>query len=227
MMSNPIENPKKSFFDISQYSPRTRKIIFGVVAGSLVAVVFAAMFIISPLSDKEEPTTKTTTPATQAPVNPDATPAPTADPLTAEEESQQQQQAIIENSAKNLDQDAEIIDIEADIPNVDTLTQLATNGVLSYCVIAAGETTEERQIKMEPYFHSDNSTYMNPAEFYYERVCSIEATTDPEISVNGDVLIYFGVAWSAVLSAEDEAAEAGYSQYAVTVDENGIISIDD
>jgi hypothetical protein len=228
-MSNDIEEPKKSFLDLSQYSDRTRKIVFGAIAVLLLAVVAFAIFVISPMAEEDEktPSPAVTEEVTQAPVNPDVTATPTppaTNPETPEEEAERAQENVIDN---NPPQDEIVEDYETEIPNADRLADLAKNGILAYCEIAPGETTEQRKAKMAPFFHSDNSTFRNPTEAYYERKCGIEAVEGPVLSSTGQTTVYVGVAWTAVLSATDTSAQAGYIQYTVIVDENGIVSFHD
>lgn len=235
-MSN-IDGPeKRNFFDLSQYSSRTRKIIFGVIVGLLIAVVAVSMFIISPLvsENRAEPSDEPNPTATQGPVSPDgATPTPssppTANPDSAEEEAGQYQQDVIDqsNAVAEEQQDEVVEDFHPNLDNAEQLEATAVNGVLAYCQINAGESTADRQARMEPYFHAENSVFRSPAEFYYQRECSVEANTDAETDDAGAVNIYVGVAWSALLSEDTTSADTGYTQYHVIVDSNGIVSLYD
>lgn len=228
----------KNIFDISQYSDRGRKILFACLAGFLILVVGLAMFVISPLTTKNqniadgEKTSGTT--ATQAPVVPDSTETPsftpTANPDSAEQQRAEAQEQIAKKSeeyAKAHQDEHADDDDDPDIPDADVLKDKATKGVLAYCVINPGETTEDRKAKMAPYFHSDNSDYMNPAELYYQRNCDIEAVDGPAYNDKKEAVVTIGVAWSGVFSSSDKAADAGYTQYSVVVDKDGIVSIDD
>jgi len=223
------EETRTSFLDMSRYSERTRKIIFGAVAAFLVIVVGLAIFVISPNAEKEQNTPEPTVPpASQAPINPDPTPtAPAENPTSEEDEFNQNQEDIIKNEPTPPPAGEEDVDVTPDIADAAALLTIAKEGVLSYCNIGPGETTEERKAKMLPYFHEDTTEYRNPEEFYYERKCSIEGEADIEINEAGQAYTYIGVAWSAVLSADDKAAQNGYTQYTVVLDQNGIISLDD
>jgi len=229
----------KNFFDISQYSDRGRKILFASLAGFLILVVGLAMFVISPLAAKNQNIAdggnkSSGTSATQAPVVPDDTETPlvtpTANPDSADQQRAEEQSEIAKRSeeyAKAHQDEHADDDDDPDIPNADVLKDTATKGVLAYCVINPGETTDQRKTKMAPYFHSDNSDYMNPAELYYQRNCDIEAVDGPAYNSQKQAVVTIGVAWSGVFSASDKAADAGYTQYSVVVDKDGIVSIDD
>jgi hypothetical protein len=229
VMDEEEEETRTSIFDITSYSERTRKIVFGVIAAFLIAVIALAIFVISPNAEKEQRPEPTVPPATQAPINPDPTPtaAPAENPTSEEDEFNQNQENIIENETPAPPLGEGDQDVTPDIANADALLNIAKEGVLSLCNIGPGETTEQRKAKMLPYFHEDTTEYRNPEEFYYERKCSIEGAADIDLNEAGQPYTLIGVAWSAVLSADDKAAQNGYTQYTVVLDENGIISLDD
>jgi hypothetical protein len=235
-MSNDNQDYKKSFFDLSQYSDRTRKIVFGAICAVLVGVVVVAMFIISPSVDPDEPTATDDTTATQAPVANETTEpstsepvAPDVEPTDEEQEYNEQQKQIIEESNKRAEEqaDSEVYDNEDSVANAAAIKDKVQNGILAFCNIAPGETTEQRKAKMQPYFSPDSGLYSNPTEFYYQRECSVEAMDEPQLAENGNISVIVGVAWSGVLAESDAAAEADFTQYTVLLDENGIISLND
>lgn len=237
------EDQRSSFFDITQYSEKTRKIIFGVVVGLLLAVVAAAMFIISPQNDRaiaeEEIPTNT---ATQAPVNnetADGTPnGPTSPteassyngsfPTDEKDEAAIAQQKIIE---KGLEEQKtlngkDVTDFHEEIPNAAALQSIATKGMLEYCLDNPKETKEQKQERMKPYFHADNSDYRSPQSIFYLKTCSLGDATEASHDENENIVVHVGVAWSGQYE-ENGKADTGYVQYRVVVDNNGIVSFDD
>lgn len=234
------ENETQNPLDISKYSDTTRRIIFSVLAVILVAVVAVAMFIISPQNDKtiaesQNPSNK----ATAAPVDTEISPSPSVSaspesyngnfPKDENEEQAIAQKKIIEKGLE--DQKAlagkEITDEHAVIPDADKLHSLATKGMQEYCTDIPGETKEQKQSRMKPYFHSDNPDYRSPQSLFYLTNCSIgdstEATHD-ETETN--VIVYVGMAWAGQYE-KDGKATTGYTQYRVVVDKDGIVSFDD
>lgn len=230
------ENERTSFFDISQYSEKTRKVIFGVMVGLLLAVVMVAMFVISPQTEKQsaEPSQPTVTAkATQAAVDDVVIePAqPTYEGSFPKDESEAaalEQQKIIEEGleeqAKMLAEEAE--DFHEDVPDSEALKTIATKGILEYCTDIAGETKEQKQERMKPYFHADNSSYQSPKTLFVVQKCSLGDATEPAYDEEKNIVVYVGVAWAGKID-EKGSADTGYSQYRVIVDKSGIVSSHD
>lgn len=229
-MSTDNENEKESGgLDISRYSEKTRKVIFYSVVGFLLVVTAVSIFIISPLlsssNNDGDPAPAPT--SSDIGVNPDtpAGPEPSANPTSAEDEMNQAQQDII-NQDKDIQPDGKThTDEDSAVPNSDHYVDVARNGVLAYCVISPGETTDQRKQKMAQWFNPDNTTYKNPAEFYYQRTCEIGATSEASKNSSGQIVVYVGTAWSAVLSDSNADATTGYTQYTVILDDSGILSL--
>lgn len=216
----PDSNKKTSFWDINQYSERTRKIVFWVIAGFLLGVTGFAIFIVSPLL------------TTSGVPEPDATPtatqpaAPTTNPDSSEDEFEQQQEQIIADDPENPAEAP--YDEQEEIANQETLMSIASNGVLAYCTIQPGDNEDVtlRQTRMQPWFHPDSSTYKNVGyEFWEERICSVEAVTEPEHDEQENITVYVGVAWVAKSDTSSEDMQSGYTQYKVILDDSGILSV--
>lgn len=243
------QSPKKGFLDITQYSDRTRKIIFGVMMGLLLAVVGAAIFLISPANDKRfvaEGTKPSTSPATQAPVDDETVTTPStggeADtpesdlsrqtfeetPKDEQEEARLAQQKIIEQSLQREKEqtDAVVEDHHEQIENTEGLKEIASKGILEYCTDHPNETKEQKQARMKPYFHEDNSDYQSPESIFFLQTCSVEGVSEPAHENDESIVIYVGTAWGAQFE-ENGTANTGYTQYRVIVDNNGIVSFDD
>lgn len=234
------ENEKQSLLDISQYSEKTRRIIFSVLAVILVAVVAVAMFIISPqnekrLTESENPSNK----ATAAPVNNEVTSSPSASagtesyngnfPKDENDEQAIAQKKIIE---KGLEEQKALIgkdvsDEHGVIPEADKLQSLASKGMLEYCTDLPGETKEQKQARLKPYFHADSSGYQSPQSLFYLTNCSIGDSTEASYDESKtNVIVYVGMAWAGQYE-KDGKATTGYTQYRVIVDKNGIVNFDD
>ena len=239
--------PKKSIFDVTGYSEKTRKIIFGIVVAVLLAIVGIAMFFISPRNDSniEAPVEPSTSPtATQAAVDNEGStireeattpsedlPLQNADgsfPKDEQDEAAKAQQKIIEESLKREKEqtDKVIEDSHADIADAENLKAIASKGMLEYCIDNANETKEQKQARMKPYFHTSNTEYNSPQSLYFLKKCSVEGVTEPAHNDKEEVVVNVGVAWGAQLKAEG-AADTGYTQYSVIVDKDGIVSFDD
>lgn len=263
-MDEDNDDEKAGLFDITQYSERTRKIVFGVFVGILLVIIGIAMFFISPKNDENlQAANNDNIEATQAPV--DGTQAPVDDetsepepsnssekpdgpslreeaitpeedisleagelPKSAEEEAEKAQAKIIEESLKRKKEQADKVveDFHPTIKNSPKLKEIASKGMLAYCTDKAGETEDEKQARMKPYFHAENSEYKEPSSLYYVTKCSVEAVTDPSHDENEDIVVNVGIAWGAQLE-KDGAASTGYTQYSVVLDENGIINFND
>lgn len=235
------ENQRSNVFDISQYSERTRKIIFGVLAVLLVAVVAVAMFVISPQNDKviAEQEDSSSTRSTAAPVDNEATASPSASagtqsyngtfPKDENEEQAIAQKKIIEKGLEEQKALAgkDISDEHVVVPDATELQTLASKGMLAYCTDLPGETKESKQARLKPYFHTDNSDYQSPQSLFYLKNCSIGDSTEAFYDeTKTKILVYVGVAWAGQYD-KDGKAETGYTQYRVVVDKNGIVSFDD
>ncbi len=225
------EEPEEqtSRWDLSQYSERTRKFIFFAVAGFLVIATVVAIFVVSPLisNNQEEPTPVAPNPsASEIGVNPEVTdPVPSENPTSAEEEIANAQEEIINNAPDTEDPNNISTDESAAVPNSEKYVDIARNGVLAYCSIAPGETTEQRKEKMSSWFNPESTVYKNPAEFYYQRDCEVAAASDAQLNDNGETIVYVGVAWSGTLTDSNAEASTGYEQYLVVVDDSGILSL--
>jgi hypothetical protein len=241
------EYQKNSVFDLNRYSEKTRKIIFGVVVGILLAIVGLAIFVVSPTNDRavamaDETSSPT---ATQAAVNDEttgkiSTPSPSTTeeatsyngnfPKNEDEEAAIAQQKIIEKGLQEqkelMESGKEITDVHENIPNARALETLASKGMLEYCIDNPDETTEQKQARMKPYFHADNTQYQLPKSLYLIKKCSVEGITEAHHDANDNIIVYVGIAWGGQYDA-DGKAETGYSQYAVIVDNNGIVSFND
>lgn len=225
----------RNIFDISQYSEKGRKIIFGVVLGVGVAIVATIMFFFTP---KDEPTMQTSIPetpsATQAPVDnetvKDEQPVEEKVFLDNEQEADEYQKQIIQESLERERQqtDEVVQDIHAHdaIENSDRLMEIAREGILQHCTVTPNETDEQKKERIKPYFHEDSPRYTSPGSIYYLQNCSIEAVTTPSHDENHNIFLHVGVAWAAQLEA-DGSASTGYTQYRVTLDEGGIINFYD
>lgn len=248
-LNNQEPEEKKSFFDISQYSEKTRKVIFGVVVVILVAVVSVAIFIVSPNNDNGNKDNNDAQ-ASQAPVDADPIKTQTANPqkseavkdpseivdpsanslpTSAEDEANRAQEKIIKESEARAkaQQDKEVSDKTDNIPNAAQLQETAKNGMLQWCTVNPDETGTQKQARLKPYFHADNSDYKSPGSLFYMAKCSVEAVTEPYIDpTTKAITLSVGVAWGAQLQKEGSAT-TGYTQYLVTIDNDGIINFND
>lgn len=241
------ENEKRSLFDISQYSENTRRAIFGVLAVLLVSIVAIAMFVISPQNEKTltQSEDSSSTEATAAPVDDESTATPTAPPTEGatgpvenyngnfpKDETEEQALAQKEIIEKGLEEQKalvgkEISDVHEVIPNAAQLQALASKGMLEYCTDVPNETKEQKQDRMKPYFHQDNSDYQSPQSLFFLRNCSVEGTTEVmHDETETKTLVYIGVAWASQYEKDGDAT-TGYTQYRVEVDKDGIVSFDD
>lgn len=245
------KNAKRSFFDITQYTEKTRKIIFGAIVVILLAIMGAAMFLISPKNDAAliDEDSDPSISATQAavdnetdasdPIREEAV-TPTSDlplqisdgafPKDEQEEAAAAQQKIIEESLKREKEqtDAVVEDTHAHIEGTEELKTLASKGVLEHCIDNPNETKEDKQARMKPYFHADNTDYRSPQSLFFLKKCSIEGIGEPtyEDEAQKDVIVYVGVAWGGQYT-ENQPADTGFTQYRVIVDKSGIVSFDD
>ena len=218
--NQPPEEQKTSFWDITQYSERTRTIIFWVIAVFLVAVTVFAVFIASPFltgttTTEPEPTPTATQPG-----------VPTTNPTSSEEEFQKQQEQIIADDPENPDDPP--YDEPPEIANSDHLMEIASNSVAAYCTLNPGDNTDVtlRQTRMEPWFHTDSTTYTQVGfELWEERICSVEIVTEPEHDDAENIVIYVGVAWVAKTDVSSQDMQSGYTQYKVVLDDGGILSV--
>lgn len=240
------QDNRKNIFDITQYSERTRKIIFIIIAVLLIAVVAVAMFIISPRNEGQvqAPSNEPSSSATQAAVDDERKDSVRAEAVTPVEdldlqesealptdevdEARKAQQKIIEESLQREREqtDAVVEDSHAEVPDAQLLKDIATKGMLEYCHDHPEETKEQKQARMAPYFHKDNSDYQSPKSMFYMVKCSVGGVSEPVYDENQNVIVHVGIAWGGQLSAEG-AAQTDYSQYRVVVDKDGIVSFDD
>ena len=234
----------KSLLDPTKYSEKTRKIVFGVVVAVVLLFVGFMMFIFQPKSVPSASVDKTpSSNATQAPVNnesgenqtqsPDSSmPTYTAGayPMSEDEAAAQAQQKIIEKSkaeASTLPKNAS--DNEAgteQIPNAFALQDIASKGMMEYCTDNPKETKEQKQARMKPYFHTDNSDYKSPQSIFAVKKCSLGAVDNATKDSSGNIIVNVGIAWGAQLDDQGRAS-TGYTQYSVIVDKDGIVSFHD
>jgi hypothetical protein len=244
------EDAGRSFFDITQYSEKTRKIIFGVVVAVLIAVMGAAMFLLSPKNDTvvaETDSTPSPT-ATQAAVDDETASSPsvreeavtpmedlplqpsdeTAYPKDEQEEAAAAQQKIIQESLKREKEqtDKVVEDTHDYIEGAEELKTIASKGMIEYCTDNPNETKEEKQARLKPYFHEDNADYRSPQSIFFMQKCSLGGITEPFHDEKNNVVVLVGVAWGAQFE-ENGNASTGYTQYRVIVDKSGIVSFDD
>lgn len=240
---NEDENQGHGFLDITQYSEKTRKIIFGVIVAFLLVIVGCAMFIISPQNDKavaEEFANDTA--ATQAAVSDESSPSPTAPPTLdpnmpnydgnfpkdEQEAADLAQKKIIEKGLEERKEveGREITDVHVEIPDAEAIQLLATKGMLEYCIDNPDETKEQKQERLKPYFHTDNADYQSPQSIFFLQKCSLGDATEAYYDENQKIVVHVGVAWAAQFE-ENGNANTGYTQYNVIVDKDGIVSFHD
>ena len=237
------ENESKSFLDISRYSEKTRKIIFGAVVAVILAIVGVAMFVISPQTQQTASTSPEPT-ATQARVNNDVSPSPSvpatpvpvptytagAYPTDEQAAAAQAQQSLIAKSKAEASSVPTVIKEgdEPAIPDAQALKQLAGQGMLEYCTDNPNETKEEKQARMKPYFHTDNPDYISPQTgIFFQTKCSLGGVDQLQpTSTPGQYQTYVGIAWGGQYK-QDSPADTGYTQYTVIVDKDGIVSFND
>lgn len=241
-MNEEEESASRNFFDITQYSERTRKIIFGVLVAVLLGIVAVAMFVISPKNAERIEEAEPATAATQAAVDSDKDvtggeavtpskdmPLQTTEELPTDEmdEARKAQEKIIQDSLQREKEqtDEKVEDTHAVIADAETLKATASQGILEYCTTNPGEPKEQKQARMKPYFHADSSEYTSPESLFYLTRCSVEGVSEPMME-NNETIVYVGVAWGGQFE-EEGSAETGYSQYRVVVDKDGIVSFDD
>lgn len=230
MSMNTENNGESGKMDLSRYSEKTRKAIFYSIVGFLVVVTAVSIFVISPLLSSNKTVEANPEPipsSSDIGVNPEdtETPEPAPNPTSAEDEVNRNQQDIIDKGENIKPDDHTHTDEDSSVPDSARYVEMARNGVLAYCVIEPGETTEQRKQKMAQWFNPNETTYKNPAEFYYQRTCEIGATSEAVKNDAGQIVVYVGVAWSAVLDAENSDASTGYEQYSVVLDDSGILSL--
>lgn len=240
------ENEKRNFFDITQYSEKTRKIFFWAFVGIMVAAIGIAIFFVSPKNDADIVAESTPSPtATQAPVDNENGSTPREEAVTPEEDISLQlpnevlpadekeelaraQQEIIEKSLqREKEQTDEVVeDTHDDIPDATQIQSIASKGMLEYCTDIPNETKEQKQQRMQPYFHHENSQYQTPQSIFSITKCSLGGVTEPYFDENNNIIVDVGIAWGAQFE-EDGTAQTGYTQYRVLLDANGIISFND
>lgn len=237
------ESVRRNFLDITQYSEKTRTVIFAILVIVLLGIVAVSMFVISPRNDAQIAEMQSSPSATQAAVDSDkgditggeaVTPSkgvPSGNyeelPVDEMDEARKAQEKIIQDSLqREKEQTDEIVEDDHPILN-DTahLSDKASQGVLEYCLNYPDETKEQKQERMKPFFHTDNSDYRSPESIFYLTRCSVEGVSAP-ILENNEVIVHVGVAWGGQFE-EGGTAETGYSQYRVVVDKDGIVSFDD
>lgn len=237
---NEDENEGRGFLDITQYSEKTRKIIFGVALAVLLVVVGFAMFIISPQNDKAvAEDLANDTQATQAAVDNETPTAPASldpnmpnyDGVFPRDEGEAAAQAQKKTIEKGLEEQKqvegrEITDVHEEVPDAKAIQLIATKGMLEYCVDNPNETKEQKQERLKPYFHTDNAEYQSPQSMFFLQECSLGDATEAYYDANHKIVVHVGVAWAAQLEANGNA-NTGYTQYNVIVDKDGIVSFHD
>lgn len=237
-------NENKSVLDPAKYSEKSRKIIFGISMAVVLIFVGFIMFIFNPQTAQPAAIKTTSANATQAPVNNESSANPTAIPdssiptytagaypTSEDDAAAQAQQKLIARSkaeASTLTKNPTDNDnLTAPIPDSFRLQTVASKGMIEYCTDNLKETKEQKQARMKPYFHTDNSDYKSPQSILFAvKKCSLGAVDTPTLNSDGKIVVNVGIAWGGQLD-EKGSASTGYTQYSVIVDKDGIVSFHD
>lgn len=113
-------------------------------------------------------------------------------------------------------------------PDFDAAQQKAQQGTLAWCTIDPGETWEQRQAKMKPYFDTTSDIYENEDidGIVYQRFCNFEAASDAQKTGTDQYTVYITVTTGFILNKGD-TINGKMVQYEVTVGPNGITDIND
>lgn len=104
----------------------------------------------------------------------------------------------------------------------------AQAGLLEWCNIGAGETFEQRQARMAPYFNPKADEYKKQdLDQLFERKCKFEAISSvADQNADGSSTWYITLLVASRME-EGGSVDGGYTQFEVRIDNTGILSIDD